>query len=170
MPCTRSRPPPKWRSRRPLAAARREHAAAKRLFSSPSARSCFARAIKKAFLFGVNRGLAKARRRGVHARVSIGTIRLVPFDVASVAPGTSEGIGASFSLPVTLVVSARGRTARVPRPITFDVISVLVGRASVSVSTLNIGATFPAQREAHLFSLVSGRAVAASHTYTAVLE
>jgi hypothetical protein len=153
-----------------IATALHERAELKRIFAGSATRACFTRFFEQAFLTGVKRGLARASRRQVKTSVSVGKVRLVPFNVGSMARGTSGGVGASLNMPVTIVGSARGRTVRVPTDISLDVISVLVGRASVSVNTLNFGATFPAQQEAHLFSLMTSRAVAASHTYPAVLK
>jgi hypothetical protein len=151
------------------ATARRSQAALRRLFNDRSARTCFARAFGRAFTIGVQAGISAARS-AVRIRASVGTPRLVPFGVAAPVPGTTPGVGASFSIPVDVVASARGRTVRLPTELTLDVLAVLVGRAGVTVTTMNFGATFPAKLEAHLFSTVAARAVAASRSYPAVLR
>ena len=143
-----------------LAIARRETRETKKALESATARRCLTRQFD----------VLGSQSQAIHAHhatleIKVGNLHVVPIAVSEAARGTDASVGLSMKLGVRYVVSARGRTVTVPASLEFDVLAFLVGRASVNLTTISLGASFPPELEATAFSQLVSRALAASRTY-----
>jgi hypothetical protein len=143
-----------------LAIARRELRKGKKVIESPTTRRCLTRMFDSLGSHGQAIHVPHAT-----VRVKLGNLRFVPFPVSDAARGTDGSVGVSMKLAVRYIVSARGRTVTVPTTLELDALEFLVGRASVSLGTIGLGASFPPELEASAFSQLVSRALAASHAY-----
>jgi hypothetical protein len=146
-----------------IAAAQHELKTIRRALSDPTAGRCLARAFDALGTQG-----QAIHVRSTTVRVTVGNLRLVPFDVGSVTRGTNGGFGFSLTMTVTYTASVRGRTRTVPTPLRLDVLAFVVGRGEVTLTTSTLGASFPPELEARLFSLLVSRALSARHVYPSV--
>lgn len=131
--------------------------------SDPAARRCLARAFDSLGTRGQS-----VHVRNVTVRVSVGNLRLVPFQVGSVTRGTNGGFGFSLTMTVAYTASVRGRTRTLPTPLRLDVLAFAVGRGEVTLTTSTLGASFPPELEARLFSMLVSRALTARDAYPSV--
>jgi hypothetical protein len=143
-----------------LAIARRETRETKKALESATARRCLTRQFD----------VLGAQSQAIHTHhatleMKVGNLHVVPIAVSEAARGTDASIGLSMKLSVTYIVSARGRTVTVPASLEFDVLAFLVGRASVDLTTISLGASFPPELEATAFSQLVSRALGAARTY-----
>ena len=143
-----------------LAIARRETRETKKALESATARRCLARQFD----------VLGSQSQAIHAHhatleIKVGNLHVVPIAVSEAARGTDASIGLSMKLGVRYVVSARGRTVTVPASLELDLLAFLVGRASVNLTTISLGASFPPELEATAFSQLVSRALAAARTY-----
>lgn len=143
-----------------IAAAQRELATIKKALGDPASGRCLARIFDR---LGTQSQPIRTAKGTV--RVTIGGLRLAPLQVGSVTAGTDGGLGFSLGMNVTYIVSARGRTVRVPTSLHIEVLAFAVGRGEVTLTTTTLGQPFPPEREARLFALLVSRAVAARHEY-----
>jgi hypothetical protein len=150
---------------RSVAAAEHEVATTRRALQDAAARSCLARMFDA---FGTQ-GQA-TRLRGGTMRVTLGGLRLAPVDVESVTEGTDGGVGLSLSMNVTYHFLIRRRSLTVPTSLHIDALAFVVGRASITLSTLTLGAPFPSGLEARLFLLLASRGIAAGHEYPDIVQ
>lgn len=143
-----------------VAIARRELREAKKVIESPTARRCLTRLVDSAY----------SPRRAIHTdnvtvHVKVGNLHVAPIAVSGAARGSDGSVGLSMKVGLSYIVSARGRTVTVPSALELDVLSFLVGRASVNLTTTGLGASFPPELEASAFSQLVTRALAAARTY-----
>jgi hypothetical protein len=142
---------------RTKALADKELAIARRVLESPEKRGCLAQAFD-AMLGGSH----TIHTSGHRVRITIANTRVAPLPVGSAAAGTSGGFGMSVSMDVTYAFTVRGRPFTVPGVFSLDSLNFIVGRASVGLTTMAFGESFPSGREASLFSLLVVRALDAS--------
>jgi hypothetical protein len=138
---------------------------ARRVFQSPTKRGCLAGAFDQ--MLGGSHTIHTA---GHAVRITIGNARVAPVEVGSAVAGTGGGFGMSFSMNVTYRFSIRGRPIVIPRAMTIDVLGFIIGRAEVGLTTMALGESFPAEREASLFSLLVTRAIQASRQSPAITQ
>jgi hypothetical protein len=143
-----------------LAIARGELRKGKKVIESPTTRRCLTRLFDSLGSHGQAIHVPHAT-----VRVKLGNLRFVPFPVSEAARGTEGSVGVSMKLAVRYIVSARGRTVTVPTTLELDALEFLVGRASVNLGTIGLGASFPPELEAGAFSQLVTRALAAARTY-----
>jgi hypothetical protein len=146
-----------------IAVARRELAEERRALQSESARRCLARAFDR---LGTQ-GQAFRVGRG-SMRITVGNLRLAPMQLGSATSGTDGSAGFSMSMSITYTAHARGRTFRVPASLHIDHLAFLVGRAGVNLNIITLGASFPPELEATLFSRLVSRALTAAHAYPSI--
>jgi hypothetical protein len=143
-----------------LAIARNELRKGKKVIESPTARRCLTRMFDS----------LGSQGQAIHVphatvRVKLGNLQFVPLPASEAARGTAGSVGVSMKLAVRYIVSARGRTLTVPTTLELDALEFLVGRATVDLGTIGLGASFPPELEASAFSQMVSRALAASHRY-----
>jgi hypothetical protein len=146
-----------------IATTQRELKTTRRALSDPASRRCLAR------VFDALGSQSQAMQmRGGALRVTVGNLQLVPFQVDSVTRGTDGGFGLSLTMTVTYTAFVRGRTLTIPAPLQLDVLAFAVGRGEVTLTTTTLGASFPPELEARLFSLLVSRARTASLAYPTI--
>jgi hypothetical protein len=141
-----------------VAAAQRELKTVRRALGDSAARRCLARIFDS---LGTQSQAIHLRRATV--RVTVGNLRLVPIRVGSVTRGTDGGFGFSLTMRVTYTASVRGRTRTLATSFQIDLLAFAIGRGEVTLTTSTLGASFPPELEAKLFSLLVSRARAASN-------
>jgi hypothetical protein len=146
-----------------IAAAQHELKTIRRALSDPTARRCLARAFDSLGTQG-----QAIHVRNATVRVTVGNLRLVPFQVGSVTRSTDGGFGFSLTMAVTYTASVGGRARTLPTPLRLDVLAFAVGRGEVTLTTSTLGASFPPELEARLFSLLVSRALSARDAYPSV--
>jgi hypothetical protein len=141
----------------------REMSLVRKVLASASDQACLSR------LFDRLGSEGRPRRVGAATlRITVGRLVLTPIPVGAPASGSSPGAGLSITMNVTYHVSARGRVLAIPAALHLDALAIVVGRAEVTLSTITLGAAFPADMEAQLFSRLAARASNASHFYAAI--
>lgn len=137
-----------------------------RTLQNPTARSCLTHLFEKA-LGTQDKTLHK---NGASVRIRIEAVKLVPISLGSLISGTEGGFGMNLSMNVTYIVSARGRQAKVPVPLSVDILAFAVGRAEVTFTSEALSEKFPRELEGRLLSLMVSRALTASHADPDILE
>jgi hypothetical protein len=143
-----------------LAIARRELREGKKVIESSTARRCLTRMFDSLGSHGQAIHVPHAT-----VRVKLGNLHFVPFPVSDAARGTDGSVGVSMKLAVRYIVSAHGRTVTVPTTLELDALEFLIGRASVNLGTIGLGASFPPELEASAFSQLVTRGLTAARTY-----
>jgi hypothetical protein len=149
-----------------LAAARKELREGQRALADAAARRCLSRVFDT--LGSQNQAIHL--RGGATMRVTVGNFRMAPLSVAAAKRGTGGGFGFSMTLAVTYAIQARGRAFTFPTSLGVDVIGFAVGRATVTLTTMALGSSFPPGLEASSFAELVTRASAAARTYPDVLQ
>lgn len=150
---------------RSLSTARKELRQGERALANEASRSCLARAFDA--LGGQNQPI---HLHGATMRVTVGNFRMAPLSVAAATRGTDGGFGFSMKLAVTYFLTAHGRSFTFPTSLELDVLGFALGRATVTLTTMALGSSFPAELEAGAFATLVSRASAAARAYPDVLR
>ena len=150
---------------RSLATSRKELREGERALASATSRRCLSRVFDA--LGSQNQVI---HFPGGTMRVTVGNLRMTPVSVAAATRGTDGGFGFSMTLAVTYRVKAHGRAVTFPTSLGIDVIGFVVGRATVMLTTMAMGSSFPPGLEASSFAELVSRASAAARRYPDVLR